>query len=342
MRVAAFVLVLALAACSDPEPASDPPAPDPGAGATPASDPPAPDLGAGVPSSPLPTSQWSLRAEAPTPLTEVAAATFGGQLWVAGGYAQDGTPVDMVQVYDPALDAWSQGPSLPEPVHHAALVSTGDRLYLLGGYVEADGTPTDAVRVLDPAVGTWEDGPSLPSPRAAGAAAYDGSRIVYGGGVGPEGVGAEVDALEGQQWRPLGVLGTAREHLAAASDGEGSVWFLGGRTGGIDTNLADVDLASGNGVREVGALPTARGGISGFYAPAAGACAAGGEGPDGTFVEVECITDDGATTALPDLAQGRHGIGTATLDATAYVLLGGPDPGLTVSGTTQALRLPGG
>lgn len=332
MRLVALVFALALAACTG-EPAADVVSPSSSASA-------GAELGAGVPSDPLPSSEWSLRASAPQPLTEVAAAAFGGQLWVAGGYAEDGSPVDTVQVYDPALDSWSAGPSLPEPVHHSALVSTGERLYLLGGYVEADGTPTDAVHILDPALGTWEDGPPLPSPRAAGAAAFDGARIVYGGGVGPQGVAAEVDALEGDQWRPLGVLATAREHLAAASDGEGSVWFLGGRQGGIDTNLADVDLASGNAVSPADELPTARGGISGFYAPGTGACAAGGEGPDGTFVEVECIADDGPATALPDLAEGRHGIGAVTLDGTAYILLGGPEPGLTVSGTVQALRLP--
>lgn len=332
MRAAVLAVLLVLAACTG----GDDPAPEPEASM------PGTDLGAGVASSPLPSSAWSLHAEAPSPLTEVAAAAFAGQLWVAGGYAPDGTPVDTVQVYDPALDAWSPGPPLPEPVHHAAMVSTGDRLYLLGGYIEADGTPTDAVRVLDPAVGSWEDGPSLPEPRAAGAAAYDGTRVVYGGGVGPQGAAAEVDALEDGQWRPLGVLATAREHLAAASDGDGSVWFLGGRRGGIDTNLADVDVASGNAVRAAGALPTARGGIAGFYAPEVGACAAGGEGPDGTFADVECLSADGTAARLPDLAESRHGIGALTLDGTAYVLLGGPEPGLTVSGTVQALRLPGG
>jgi hypothetical protein len=335
MRALVVAIVLALSACT-----SEGPIPEVSEATAPssASASAETELGAGVPSDPLPASEWSLRASAPQPLTEVAAAAFGGQLWVAGGYAADGTPVDTVQVYDPALDAWSPGPPLPEPVHHAALVSTGDRLYLLGGYIEAAGTPTDAVRVLDPAAGTWQDGPSLPAPRAAGAAAWDGQRIVYGGGVGPSGVAAEVDALQGEAWFPVGVLATAREHLAAASDGDGSVWFLGGRRGGLDTNLADVDLVSGDAVRPYTPLPTPRGGIAGFYAPGAGACAAGGEGPEGTFVAVECVGSD-ATTTLPDLAEGRHGIGAVTLEGTAYVLLGGPEPGLTVSDTVQALGL---
>lgn len=317
MRVA-FVLVVLLAACSSP----------------------APPVAVQVASEPLPVAEWSAGAPAPTALTEVAAAAFGGQIWVAGGYAADGTHVADVQVYDPALDAWSTGPDLPEPVHHAALVSTGSELYLIGGYVQPEGIPTAAVRVLDPATGAWRDGPPLPSPRGAGAAAFDGTRLVYGGGVGPDGVSAEVLVLEGGQWRPVGGLGTAREHLAAASDGEGTVWFLAGRTAGFDTNRVDVDVVVGDEVRPAGALPTPRGGTSGFHAPGLGGCAAGGEGFEGTFTQVECIAPDGTVSALPDLAEGRHGLGAVTLDGTAYVLLGGPEPGLTVSDTVQVLTLP--
>jgi len=287
----------------------------------------------------LPDKQWSLRAEAPLALTEVAAAAFGGQIWVAGGLRADGTPSDQVQVYDPVFDAWSTGPPLPEAVHHAALVSAGEQLYLLGGFAAGqDFVPTAVVRVFDGATGAWEQGPELPSPRAAGAAAFDGQRIVYGGGVGPDGVAAEVFALEGGGWRPIGALEPAREHLAAASDGAGRVFFLGGR----DTvaNRTEIDLVEGDQVAPGGRLPTARGGLSGFFAPGLGACAAGGEGPEGTFVEVECVDVTGRRAALPDLAQARHGVGAVALEGNAYVLLGGPQPGLTVSATVQALPLP--
>lgn len=304
---------------------------------------PAPSAPATIPPPPtggLPQAQWSLRAEAPLALTEVAAAAFGGQIWVAGGFQADGTPSDHVQVYDPAFDAWSTGPALPEAVHHAALVVAGERLYLLGGYAAAeDFGPTAAVRVFDAATGAWEQGPALPEPRAAGAAAFDGQRIVYGGGVGPDGVAGEVFALEGESWRPIGALEPPREHLAAASDGTGRVFFMGGRAETIG-NRAEVDLAQGEGVAPNGRLPTSRGGLGGFFAPGAGGCAAGGEGPEGTFAEVECADADGGTTVLPELAQARHGAGAVVVEGHAYVLLGGPQPGLTASATVQALRLP--
>ena len=291
------------------------------------------------PTGPLPTSAWTGRRAAPLALTEVAAAAFGGQIWVAGGFDEAGGPVAAVQVYDPGSDTWSRGPDLPEPVHHAALVSTGDRLVLLGGYTARDlSVPTDAVHVLDAATGRWADGTPLPAPRAAGAAAYDGDRILYGGGVGPQGVTGEVMVLAAGQWTGLGSLSRAREHLAAASDAQGSVFFLAGRNPG---NLADVDMVVGTQLTRVGAVPTARGGVAGFYSPQAGACVVGGEAPEGTFAQVECLSDDGIATTLPPLAQARHGLGAVVLDGIAFVLLGGPQPGLTVSAAIEALPLAG-
>jgi hypothetical protein len=287
---------------------------------------------------------WTGKAAAPVERTEVGAAAVGGRVWVVGGLAPTGEASTDVVVYDPAADAWTAGPALPQTLHHTAVAGDGSRLWVAGGYTHHQlREPTAAVRVLDPATGRWTDGPPLPSPRGAGALAWDGSRLVYGGGVGPEGLAGDVFALEGppgkQAWRRLGELHPPREHLAAASDGRGTTWFLGGRTGGIDKNLADVDVVTGSQVRHAGRLPTARGGVAGFHAPGAGGCAAGGEGPEGTFAEVECLAPDGRATTLPRLSESRHGLGAVAVGTTAYTLLGGPSPGLTTSRTVEALEL---
>ena len=286
-------------------------------------------------------SAWRQGTPAPLPLTEVAAAPFAGGAWTAGGLDAQGAAVSSVQVYDLTFDAWSEGPALPRAVHHSALVAAGDRLYLLGGY-EGSGfdAPTAEVAVLEASSGQWQPAPSLPEARAAGAAAWDGQRLVYAGGVGPDGPVGDVWALEDGNWTVLGKLSQPREHLAAASDGAGSVWLLGGRVGGLDTNLATVELVQGGEVVAAGTLPTARGGVSGFYAgPGIGACAVGGEQPTGTFAAVECVDAQGKTTVLADLTVPRHGTGAAVLDGMALVLLGGPEPGLSTSGAVELLHL---
>lgn len=283
---------------------------------------------------------WSERAPAPQPATEVGAAWFDGQIWVIGGFAGDASPLDAVQVYDPGEDSWATAAPLPVRVHHATVVATDDSLLVVGGYQGAGfGEPTDQVWALTADSDVWSEGPRLPAPRGAGAGAWDGDRVVFGGGVGPDGLSADVWALSGGGWTPVGELSEARDHLGAASDGEGRVWFLGGRLGSLGSNRATVDLVENDQVTSIGALPTPRGGVAGFHAPGVGACLAGGEAPDGTLAEVECMDTEGDTTSLAPLGHARHGLGAVVADGVVYTLLGGPEPGLAVSDVVEALAL---
>ena len=115
---------------------------------------------------------WATVAAAPASLTEVAVAVHHGRIWVAGGLRTDGTGSDEVFVFDPAAGKWTSGPTLPEPIHHSALVSTPDGLVLVGGYLGNElNVITDAVRRLDDGATAWTDGVKLPDFRAAGGAA---------------------------------------------------------------------------------------------------------------------------------------------------------------------------
>ncbi|HWH24028.1 MAG TPA: hypothetical protein VNW68_03935 [Candidatus Limnocylindria bacterium] len=245
-----------------------------------------------------------------------------------------------VLIFETASEEWRHGPPLPEPIHHSALVSTGDALYLIGGYRGSRfGTPVADVRRLDPTGEGWVDAVPLPEPRAAGAAAWDGRRIVYAGGVGPAGVSATIFALDGGEWSGIGELSSAREHFAAASDDAGTVWFLGGRVGGLAGNVGTVDALRGGSLEPLGERLTPRSGVAAFWTPASGACLAGGEGPAGTFDEVECIAGDGQLLTLPPLALARHGLAAAVVDGDVIIALGGPRPGLFVSSATERLTV---
>src|SRR6185369_5309076 len=136
----------------------------------------------------------------------------------------------------------------------------------------------------------WRSVADLPSARAAGAAAAVGGHIYVAGGIGPG-----RDALAGaslaydtaaDRWSTFAGAPTRREHLGGAAAG-GLFYTVGGRTA-AGGNLAVVESfspATGAWTRRPD-LPTARGGL------AAAACAgvviaAGGEGPQGTFPQVE-------------------------------------------------------
>jgi hypothetical protein len=259
---------------------------------------------------------------------------------VAGGLRADGVAEDRVFILDTITAQWSEGPRLPEGIHHAALVSAGLDLYLLGGYPGAlGGAPTAAVRRLDGPGGRWVDGPALPAPRGAGAAAWDGVRIVFAGGVSPSGVSREVWSLDGGGWRRIGLLSRAREHLGAAGDGQGRTWFLGGRAQSLAANVGTVEVVEGDQVRGPGATLTPRSGVAAFLHPRLGACLAGGEGPAGTHAEVECVSADGRVVALPRLGVSRHGLGAAIVGEAAYIVMGGQRPGLFVSQVVEAISV---
>lgn len=280
---------------------------------------------------------WRQLADAPAARTEVASAAHAGRLWVVGGFAADGSASSAVFVMDPGDASWSEAAPLPEAVHHAALVSDGERLYVIGGYVGAGfERPTTAVWAMRQS-GNWEAAPPLPEPRAAGAAAWDGARIVFAGGVGPGGVAAEVYALAGEEWEPLGVLAEARQHLAATTDGEGRTWVLGGRHTSLATNVGTIELLVDAEVELVAADLTPRSGVGAFWLAGLGACLVGGETPDGTSAAVECVDAAAQLTELPPLDVARHGIGVALLDDGAYAVMGGEEPGLFVSAVVERL-----
>lgn len=336
IRARLLLIVIGLVAC---QPAS--PAPTAGSPA-PTGAPPSAVAGTAAPTpsgAPAPAAAWEPRADAPFARLEMAVAEHDGVIWLAGGLDAFGAALTDVAIYDPATDTWSDGPDLPVSLHHAAMVSTGDDLLVIGGFLGPSfAAPSDGVLRLTDAGDAWAMGPALPAARAAGAAAWDGTRVVYGGGVSVA-VEEEVFALEDGAWRQIGALQVNREHLAAASDGEGRTWFLGGRQGNLVTNLGLVDLVEGDEISAAGELPTPRGGVAAFWAPSVGACLSGGEATTEAFDVVECIDGDGTVTTLPATTVRRHGHGAAVVDGVAYAVLGGPTPGLAVSSSIEALDL---
>lgn len=331
LRAVAVMLLLAACAASSPSTA-----PQDAASSTLESEPSAAPSG----SSSAAAATWEQLDDAPFARLEMAVTAHDGRIWLAGGLSPVGEALSDVEIFDPTTGEWTDGPSLPTGVHHAALVSDGERLLFIGGYLGSDfNRPTEIVLVLGAGDAEWAAGPALPEARGAGAAAYDGSRIVYAGGVGPAGVVADVYALSGEAWERLGVMARAREHLAAASDGEGNVWLLGGRVGSLTSNLADVEVVTADEIEQLEALPTPRGGVAAFFAESAGACLTGGEAPDQAYTTVECISVDGTVSTLPALNESHHGHGAAVVDGIAYVLLGGPQPTLSADSTVEALTL---
>jgi Kelch motif len=83
--------------------------------------PPAP-----APSTPAPAAAWQPLHGSLTAVQQVSAAVLDGEIWVAGGLTTSKATA-ATQIYDPRKDAWRAGPSLPEAVDHAMLVTYQNR-----------------------------------------------------------------------------------------------------------------------------------------------------------------------------------------------------------------------
>jgi N-acetylneuraminic acid mutarotase len=306
----------AIAGCTDGEPRAD-------------STPP-PPAGDGL--------AWQRLADAPSERTEVAAAAVGPRVYVVGGFRGDGATVPTVEVLDTASGRWSAGPDLPLPVNHAMAATVGGVLHVFGGNL-AGGDPSDQAFRLDG--GGWRVLAPMPRGRAAGTAVALGTTVYVAGGVGPGGLAGEMLVYDAaaERWSTAPGPPTPREHLGGAGL-DGRVYTVGGRASGV--GLLGAFEAYDPGARRwerLADLPTRRGGLAATGVCTGHVVAVGGEA-QATFPEAEAYdVAAGRWTALPPLPTPRHGLGVVAVGATVHTLAGGPQPGLHVAATTEAIDL---
>ena len=283
---------------------------------------------------------WRGVAPLPVPRTEVAASRVAGEIVVVGGFVADGSNTSRVDAYSPTRNRWRRLRNLPVAVDHAAAAASGGPMYVVGGY-GTDRRPLRTAFALDR--GRWRRLPAMPEPRAAAGAHAIGRTLYVVGGVGRSGLARSALALDldRRRWRTIPGP-TRREHLAVAALG-GRLYALGGRTAGIDTNLALFESyrPGARGWTRLPRVPQARGGTA---AAAYGRLivSVGGEEPRGTIATVYAY--DVRTRRwrrLPDLPTPRHGLGAVTYGSRLFAVAGGPRPGLFVSGANEVLELRG-
>lgn len=287
----------------------------------------------------LAAAAWTAGTPLSEPRSEVAAAPLLGRIMVAGGLLESGANSRRVDAYDPARDAWTRLPDLPVSVDHAAAASVRGRLVVVGGY-GADRQPLRAAFLFDGS--GWRTLPAPPEERAAAAAtATTGGTVWIVGGRTRDGLATTMLALDLRTLRWRVARGPRpREHLAATALG-GRVYAIGGRLAGFDTNFAAVEAYDPrtNRWRRLPDLPSPRGG-TGAAAVAGRIVSVGGESPDGTERTVWALRPSaGRWVRLPDLPTPRHGLGVVALGGRVWAVAGGPEPGLTVSGAVESLRL---
>ena len=295
--------------------------------------------------------EWQTLAPMPIAVQEIYPAVHNGKIYVAGGLS-DALPesaqqmTDAVQLYNPASNSWQLAPALPEPRHHAYLVSVANQLFLFGGFVIADGgrwSASNDVLLLDEQSQQWRNVAKLPKPLTETVAVVLNDKVHLASGRSPAGVNNaqwrdQVDVNWHWLFDPQSLTVTEAAPLPQAFNSatgavlNGQFYVVGGRQVG-GANLAQLQRydAATNSWRVLSAMPQAQGGL------AAGALAGdmlvfGGEYFDnggGVYRQVwryQPGTDrwlQQGTMSLP-----RHGLGAVTLNNQIYVLGGASVVGL--------------
>ncbi len=268
--------------------------------------------------------------------------TWGERIVTVGGLDSSGAALPDVDFYDPASDTWTQGPPLPVALHHTAVATLAERVFVVGGYSTGEGgwVPEAAVWSLGHDEAEWREEPPLDLPRGALAVASTGLRLVAVGGVAPDGVvqtTSEVLQSGAQGWVAGPSMRTPREHLAATAVGD-EVYAIAGREGGFATNHRSVEVLRDGAWHDAGMLSHARGGIGAATVHGA-PCVTGGEEDAGTIGSVECLVD-GSWEIVAELDVPRHGLAVTHLDGRLHAIAGGPEPRLTTSSVHEVIPIP--
>jgi N-acetylneuraminic acid mutarotase len=282
-------------------------------------------------------------------IQETAVVAVDGRIYVLGGFDASVGVVASVRVFDTRTCAWSDGPDLPAPVHHANAAVHGGTIYVLGAMQSLTFTPIGVVWAYNPATDTaWSSRTGMPAGTERGSAVTGviGDSIYLAGGLRPSGAVATVtvyDATTDSWDTNVPPLPQPRDHGCGGVIA-GRLYVMGGRTGSPDNPAGEVyDYAPGEVWTPRSTMPTPRGGT---------ACGIvddtivviGGEGnagaPSGVFPEVEAYLPPPLDNwiVLPDMPTPRHGMGAAAWDGLIYVPGGADQQQFGAVATHEVLR----
>jgi len=141
---------------------------------------------------------WSVGTPLPKGRTQLEAVLLDGLIYAIGGNRADGDSnpsTNIVEIYDPGLDSWMDGPPLPDSRASMVAVVRQGKIYVIGGTDNwASSNAVDTTFVYDPSSGAWTTADPMPTARSAIQAAVISDTIYVIGGVGELGAGTANEA----------------------------------------------------------------------------------------------------------------------------------------------------
>lgn len=176
--------------------------------------------------------QWRSLASLPAPAHHVNAAVVGDRIYVLGVLQGGFLESAVLWIYDPVLDAWSEGarPPASHAVGASVVAVQGTDIHLVGGLQSVRAVALHSV--YDTVADAWSPLPDSPRPRDHAAGGGTGSILIAVGGREAT-IASVVDSVDrytptSNAWEAGAALPTARAGVAHAFDADGHLHVLGG------------------------------------------------------------------------------------------------------------------
>ena len=168
------------------------------------------------------TDEWGDLPPKPTAVKDVSAEVIGGLIYVPGGLTDSGTPVDVLEVFNPRNGTWSSRAALPLPIGGYSLAEFEGQLYVFGGWNGEEYLST--VFSYNPQTDSWTTLSPMGAPRGyAGAVVASGEIYIIGGFDGETALSSndvytpELDYQGGSPWGEAEPLPEPRYAMGIAS-----------------------------------------------------------------------------------------------------------------------------
>jgi serine/threonine protein kinase len=276
-------------------------------------------------------------------IARAAAATTqaDGTIWIFGGIRSDGAITGLHEGYDPVIDSWKGGDDLPVPVQHAMAVTYQGNPVVLGGWRTAGAQKVATDQVWRVVNSHWLEQPHMLQPRAAAAAAVVGNHIIVTGGVDANGALLNTtEIFDGNSWTLGAPIPTARQMLAAASDGK-LIYAVGGTDGNSDLATVEAYDPAAKTWTPLPDLSQPRSDLGVAIADKR-LIAVGGMSTGQVLKSVAALDLVAKTWAgLPDMATARHGMAVDTVEKSVYAVGGATGVGDNqTTASAETLQLP--
>lgn len=271
----------------------------------------------------------------PTQRHEIGYVEVGDKFYIVGG-----RETNVVNIYDPVTDIWTEGAAAPMNLHHFQAVEYQGLIYIVGAFTGdfPNEIPVPNIYIYDPAMDTWTMGPEIPVARRRGAAAsvvYKG-KIYLAGGIQNGHTGGRVAWLDEYDprtniWTTLPDAPNDRDHVQAIIY-DNQLYLVAGKQtnlgGNVNATIATVDVfdfTDQTWSSLPNPIPTPRGGSS-LALLGNEILAIGGESVTGNGLnKTEALNlDDNTWRILPNLNQGRHGTQAIVNNGVIYIAAGSP------------------